>query len=314
MMAKCAFRGRHFHDAAVHYRQASHDLLRSEWRFGGMALLAAAEAYKAAELPGKARKALEECCGLDPCPKGAHKQLAELEAQNGDYLSAYENLKKEVEIDPEQEEVLGVRVALALGKLTAESFSVSENIRRFLSENANVTELIDGVLSEYWQGFRRLSEQGREEWRTGTCALYYFTSLEPRQRVRLCEDAAKHFAKTVEIELRERVFERFREEKPDLEVETSEDPLTRFLFESGHLTLGDMARSLAQCDKPQGPVYRAFEMWLKSRYQKLIQKAFLLKAINEPRKLATHEALPAESAAQVADLCRQALELIAKPA
>jgi hypothetical protein len=113
----------------------------------------------------------------------------------------------------------------------------------------------------------------------------------------------------VEIELRSRIFERFRGAVKSSQPERSErQPLKKlntYLEGRGILTLGDMSAILEDCKRPQGKTLIEFEGWLRNGKFDLNKITLLLPEINDLRKRATHPLLkPKSSQGNTLPLCR----------
>jgi hypothetical protein len=161
--------------------------------------------------------------------------------------------------------------------------------------------------------------------------MYVYPLIVPQNRDRCYENAAKNFAKVVELELKARVFERFRQDVlPKVAGNTflavgSQDPnwlknfkrflqgpplLSRTPLKGGVLNLDKMSQILhksASCVEPMG---QKFCRWIRQTNPGLLNKDRLLSDICELRGAATHERMAAESCEKVARGCRELLDVL----
>lgn len=318
MLARCCLAIGHFHDAAEHYKQ----LL--DW--SGVSLPEKVkvlvyerltESFRGANRTEEATGCLTKCAAEFPDLRGIHNRLADLYADEGKYELAYECLRREVELSPELEGELGVRIALALGAV----HTALGHVEKFLEKNPNIATVIDSMLKSYWPSFLQLSEQARSEWRNGICEMYVFPLIVPENRDRCLENAAKHFAKVVELEVKSKVFQKFRQsvlEKAgtnDLLAVSSREAawlknLAKFLVSSGKLNLEKMTQILQSCSFSTHPAARLFQSWLKQSKPTLLINSRLLSDICKPRGQATHEEMAPKSAEMMANTCRTLLDIL----
>lgn len=316
ILARSYFLTGHFHDAAIQYKC----LLRTHPSVGAYQSLALS--YRRAEEPEKAKEVLERCAATFPNEKGIHKEIAEIQKQEGNHEAAYQSLCKEVEIDPDLERELRVAIALALGKVKDDAEALSAFVNEHLKSNPPVSRLIDSLLESYWDSFGKLGDQTRDEWRTATCLLHYFPSTEPLQRQRLLEKAAQTFAKAVELELESKVFGKFRKYlhdkrlSPPVQKLSGADDLNQFakylqggteaaLFFKNMITLMDRAER-----------WQDWAKWLKENHPSLTRKdrLDLLDKIRKHRNPATHTSLPELEAEKVPFWCKDIIEAIGRQA
>jgi hypothetical protein len=118
------------------------------------------------------------------------------------------------------------------------------------------------------------------------------------ERMRL-HKAAIATATAVEIELRERVFRRYRAhvgERPALERTAREGlrehrsgKFCQFLVQDGDLTLGEMETVLKISNRAPEPIFRDFRGWLSRSQHRLTQRLDKLETFKEFRNPAVHE-------------------------
>src|SRR6266540_2305985 len=174
---------------------------------------ALAECYRLAGQYDKARSVLEECLRLFPGQPGFHRQLANLERQQGNFEKAYQSLLAETEIDPALGDDPDLSLALAFGGVLDAHHTQGLNATRaaqVLDRHPEISDLVDSLHEEYWSTYALLSDPAREKWRIATTEMNWFALLEPKQKQSLLVSAAEHFAQAVEIDLREHVFNNFR--------------------------------------------------------------------------------------------------------
>jgi tetratricopeptide (TPR) repeat protein len=323
LLAHCYYETGHLHDAAAQYERflAWKPLpILPGWKLKLYKLLSTI--YQNTGQIEAAVECLERCGAEFPEEAGIHRKLAELFADRGDYRSAYECLVKEKEVTPELEKELGVRIALALGALQG-STEPSDQASKFLESHPPIRPLLDSTLKAYWPRFIQLREQSQSEWRSGICEMYLFASMVPEDRIRRNENAVKHFAKVVELELKTRVFEEYRKQVPGQNRNPSlptpgRDPWLRtldyFLAKRGKLNLDKMIQTFQgmiqtfQGKYSSDPVAQRFHAWLQEKHRKLLLKIEVLEKIRRPRGDATHEEMTPKLAESVAQWCREVLD------
>jgi tetratricopeptide (TPR) repeat protein len=316
-LARCYLETGHLHDAAAQYeRFLRAELLSSlpQWKVEVYKRLSAI--YEKIGDTEEAIEYLARCASEFAKEPGIHRKMAEMLVDRGDYRSAYECLLKETEVTPDLEKDLGVRVALALGALQ-DSSDRSDQASKFLDSHPPIKSLIDSMLTAYWPRFAKLGSQSQSEWRSGICEMYVFAPLVPEDRCRRDENAVKHFAKVVELELRTRVFDEYRKQFPggnrDLNLPSpGRDQwlrnLDHFLAGRGQLNLEKMTNILVSLSYSRDPVAQRFQAWLQQKSRRLLMKVQVLEQICKPRGDATHKEMTSNVAESVAQWCREILD------
>ena len=271
---------------------------------------------------GEPHKAIE--C-LQKCPQryaGVHKKIAEIQAQEGDYLKAYESLRRHVEINPQTDKDLGTDIALALGEIVSHQ-DPSVYARRFLESNPETSQLTDSLLKTNWEAFDHLREEARRTWIYASITLHTSSGQGLLHLTRV-HNAAALFAEATEIQLREEVFKRFREHatskqglKELLSREMTgkrEENFYKFLLGRTFLALGDMCRVLELSANPKDEVLREFNRWLPKKLAPLVHRNSVqiqhLRDICQYRNTVRHEGKLPGDPAQIHSWCREIVDLI----
>ena len=285
---------------------------------------ALAECYRLAGQYDKARSVLEECLQLLPGQPGFHRQLAYLEAQQGDFKKAYQSLLAETEIDSTLGEDPDVSIALALGGAldARDAQGLSETLAaRLLERHPEISDLVDSLHREYWSTYALLSDTARHKWLLATTEMYSLTLREPKLKQSFLVSAAEHFAQAVEIELREHVFSNFRKAKvgssDQIEKETGGDVISKFQKicldpnQKINLTLGEMSGIIDRSRNGRDTFMREFYRWLDRSHPRLFKEIRILQQINQIRTPAAHGgSVSAEEAMKMPGKCRRLLDAL----
>ena len=138
--------------------------------------------------------------------------LAELFAQELNYEEAYKALRKAVDLKPELEQELPYKVALPLGAIAAEHLDLDRLTREAIKEHPEIEKLLDLPFPDVWSTYSKLSPEARGPWLSASFQTYYIPSIQPASAPQCRQIGAEKFAKAVEIELRQCVFEAFKKE------------------------------------------------------------------------------------------------------
>jgi len=186
----------------------------------------------------------------------AHLHLAELFAQESKYEDAFKALRKAVDLNPELEQELPYKVALPLGAIAAEHLDLDRLTLEAIKEHPEVEKLLDLLFRDVWSTYSKLSPEARGPWRLASVQTYYIPSILPASAPQCRQMGAEKFAKAVEIELRQCVFEAFKKETSgNLNVKAVAEQartdqkaglFAEFLVRKGKLTLGQMAYILRE--------------------------------------------------------------------
>jgi tetratricopeptide (TPR) repeat protein len=326
MLGRCYFSLQQFHDAAEQYEHILQMVGDSSTRARLMRMCAhesLALCLRQAGDLGNAVQILRQCICEFPDVKRLNRQLAELYADIGDYVAAYEALQREVSLEPQLEQDVSTRIAMALGPIAKDPGGTLRAVKQYLEAHPEVARLLDSLHRFHWPTFANLCEQSREEWCTGMYQLYCDSLRQAEFRPRLFEDAVKHFGKAVELEVRSRVFKKFREEvstksgtpvppQVDLQKYSWLRNLTAFVTsEDVNLNLEKMTAIIKNSKKSSLPLAASFSAWLQQTQSELIKKTYLLEYILGPLGDAKHESMSEEAAKKVALWCRQVLDALA---
>src|SRR5439155_5368357 len=156
--------------------------------------------YRQAKETERAKEILERWARESPGEKGVYLQLAELEAQGANYQGVVEYLRKETDRNPAVDTDWKVSALLALGTTQDASKSIDA------LKGMPLWQPVYSMLQQYWPPFRKLGESAQEEWACGVLFLH-LSDLPERTRLR---KAAEACARSLEIELRDRIFRRYR--------------------------------------------------------------------------------------------------------
>ncbi|MFZ1129953.1 MAG: tetratricopeptide repeat protein [Terriglobales bacterium] len=298
LLARCLFVSRQYAEAADCYQKLmDHDRYVFHRRIKGVdledsgeeeLLLSLANCYR---LEGNCSK-VEECMVqlLRIRPFGTYLKLARIQAEMGEYQEAYENLRREADINPMLEGNSWRATVLALGQVGEDQTTYNPEIARaFREAEPQAYATYVSIIEDYWPRFSTLSEPAQEAWVLGTSLKH---DLRGDQRMLDSRSilAAFQFACAVEFELQNKVFGPFRtytREVPTLQSFITSEPQQgsggkkmnqRFLDyvvkEKTVLTLGEMARVIKN---GQGATSRdllgfEFAKWLKQHHEQLSQR------------------------------------------
>jgi len=313
MLARCHYCIGHFHDAAEQYNALSQSQGQSGQPRADRRLFASLSlSYRQAGETERAKQILQRWAREFPGEKGVYLQLAELEARGADYQAVVEYLRKEMDRNPAVDTDWKLSALLALGTTQ----DTSEAIKNELKDNSDLWNPICSMLSEYWRPFSKLSEKGREKW---VFATVLATSSGLPERTRMNE-AAVACVGAVEIELRDRVFRKYKEhvsERPSL-IRAAEDGLRfprsgrlcQFLVRDGDLTLGEMATILKMRARDDEPTLRDFQSWISRTPLRLMKHLDSLEGVVSFRNPAVHENRIELNPKQIIQSCRAIIEAL----
>jgi tetratricopeptide (TPR) repeat protein len=228
-----------------------------------------------------------------------YRHLASLLAQETKHKEAYEALRKEIELRPEAEKEPGYSIALALGGIAAEHIDLDRVTRQTLEKHPELEKLLDLLFLDIWPTYGRLSDEARGIWRFASIQTYYNPVILPTLARQYRQTGAVQFAKAVEIELRQRVFEGFKSEaRGDAAIVTVAEEAKKdqnagrfaeFLVGKGKLALGEMAFILREARLGKGELFKHFGEWTRQHFPSLDEgRLEVLKKICIPRNLETH--------------------------
>src|SRR5207247_1211098 len=179
-------------------------------------------------------------------------------------------------------------------------------------------QVIDSLLKEYWPTFLILSQQTQREWIYGT---YQRNCREDSLLQIAAQHAAVSFATAVELELKSRVFDKFREielSKSGLpsSVSRTDKPEVRIIHEflnRDKISLGQMKCILKQARNSGETISKRFSDWVERNHPDIRRNLKWLESICEIRNLAAHSRIPVESANQMPSWCRTFLDALVAP-
>ena len=282
--------------------------------------LAVARSHEKANELAKAKVVLEKCLEAFPKYGPAFRRLAELFASDTDIRGASEVLARWAEAEPQLESDIWVRALLGLGGIKGEH-AVQRMLDEFFGAHPERLQWVEGAVKAHWSALDRLSEKAKSQWLYGCWILWW---RPPGYEALDHATAAEHFSRTLEIELRERVFTEFVNSRGDLaDIKADLDrPETRLNARGrpawkrllqGKATLGDM---LTELDPSRASVLLAstkFREWLKGRFPQVVS-GFVKEEtdwINRVRTASTHDGEETRARAEKAcRLCRKYVEYL----
>ncbi len=306
----------HFHDAAKQYER----LIELEPGSLESVYQSLALSYRRAGEPQRAIESLQKCQQKHP---GVHKEIAEIQAQEGRYFEAYESLWRYAEINPQADKDLGTNIALALGGIVKSHQDPSVYARKFVESNPETFQLTESLLKTNWEAFSHLKEEARQKWIYASITLHTSSGKGPLHLIRI-HDAAALFAEATEIQLREEIFKRFREHatsKRELKELLSREMTGKeegkfygFLSGRTFLALGDMCKVLELSANPKDEILRKFNHWLPKKLAPLVQRKSIqilhLREICQYRNPVRHEGKLTGDPALIHSRCREIVDLI----
>ena len=328
MLAGCYFAKGDFGNAAKNYEQV---LVDSNSKFSVIEdfkikiFQCIANSYQLAGETEKAMDALKQCASEFPAAKGIYKELAKIQVQATDHQSACESWAKESERDPGFGEDPLVSTLLALGSVGRDSEQIATRVERHLSSNPQLTEGVKSLVKAHWTSLDDLTPEAQEKWTCGSYIILRRSVDEPLHRS-LLQTAATQFGTAVELELKSRVFRKFRAFVSqsrylrslvlDGKSSPREDKLfCKFLNNQKPMTLGQMHHVLKACENSEIDIFREFKRWIQKKRPPLLNKIGVLGEICKIHNPAKHgESNSKENAEKMPDLCRDFLsELLSSP-
>ena len=321
MLAGCYFAKGDFGNAAKNYERVLED--SNPTKFGTEFIKIAtyeciAASYQLAGETEKAEDALKRCANEFPSAKGIYKELARIQAQAVDFRSAYESLTKESERDPAFGENWLVSISLALGSVGRDSEQIAT---RVLSSNPQLYEGIKSLVKAHWSSVDALTPEAQGKWICGSYMLSH--SVEERMRQLLAQEAAIPFGTAVELELKSRVFGKFRDyvsQCSDLRslVENKsswgeDERFFKFLVSQKpmKMPLGKMHRAFKDCKKSKRDILIKFNRWVQKNRPTLLKNLWVLEKICRIHNRAKHgESISKENAVNMPNLCRDFLSAL----
>lgn len=280
------------------------------------------ECLAAVERTREAIERMEEAVARCPKTKGWHRRLAELYAQEQQYIKATEHLARERELDPEDEAWKDpIRNIAATVHREFEILGLNRDRQKADYENASgsAKDAIRRTIAAHWPAFRTLREEAQQRWVNGCFWLFGDHRAQDWSQDDRFWYAVVDLAVAVECQLLTSLFEQFkREEGPRLAQATEkcrDKRLSEFILflraENYGLTLGSMLEALQMArDGAQEPITEALYRYLRSRLGKNLfsLQAEKWKMIARARNKQLHPPFAGgPSALEVFDLCREFL-------
>ena len=346
ILAKSAFLTGNYQVAAQQYLGVLEEGLwkdREDHQFLRQHLyLSAATAHEKAGDADEAKRILHDCLKELPGACGVWLRLAGLHTQppDADYKSAYEALRREVELNPKAGEDLPTSIALTLGEPTVRDGSIKEAIKEYRARNPTDLALTEALLYANWSCFRTLGQKSQSEWVEASWMLWGLAKQVPEQHRRgLYRKAAQTFGAAVESELRDRFFVPFRDhvkrdaaatklaEKGLNDNSRSRQPsrfgsthaLCNFLVKEGYLTLGPMFEAIDAARRPNAAgILKELSRYMQKQFSALLMGFQWLdwhRLNNRLYNPSKHEvgSLSVEEAEEMHSLCSRFLSRFAGP-
>jgi tetratricopeptide (TPR) repeat protein len=305
ILARCHFRLGALHDAMAEYELLLKATTDSPW------LSLKPHVYRAISTCHvqegdlkKAIKTLKTCTEEFPRETHVYLEIADLQARDTDFAGAAETVRKAVEMVPELDVDWRLSTVLALRSIldSPERMLQDKQIQKVRESHPNVWHLIERTCKAYWPTFNHLCDVARERWTLAILQGYYFAKQEEIARLVLEETAIKLFAMAVEIELRSRVFDLFKEQvSKDSKLQKSARSgiasrgeakiFSGYLVDHRHLSFGAMATIIRLSQRTEEGILAEFRTWLTRWQPKVSGLSESLNVILEDRNLATHEGL-----------------------
>ena len=319
-LARCYFAAGRFYDAAAQY-----EILLKQDLSGNWALLsshvyrALATSYVSAEETLKAIEALQIGSSKFPKETDLYLRTAELQARETEYLAVKETLRKATENLPGFDDDWRYSSLLALGDIRQLSGVMP-------SPNKEDHDTIVAFLDDYWPAFKKLSDKARQQWVNGTFHSYFLHD-QPQMAESLALNSRQEYAKALEVELAQRVFEPVREYflnnaelKRLIEEELARnaagghdrDPILfcQFVVRKKPLTFGQKSIVLRLCARSAILVFAAMREWLQNHHPRLLDQTDHLHRVVNFRNTAEHELSATKDSTTIRDVCRAVIESI----
>jgi tetratricopeptide (TPR) repeat protein len=241
--------------------------------------------------------------------------LARIQSEGGRFERVCETLREIESQSPDEPRDWLERAVLALGEVALSRSELLRSIDTKLHATPEVESTFRGLLESYWPAFGLLSGAAQERWLKGT--YYRFLPWPSLVCSSLRADSGIQFATAVELELRARVFDGFRDKVWKVQPKTArtneEDSfLWDFLERARPLTLGQMAHILRSAERAKGEsIEKRLAGWLRSTRPQLLAQLWVLELIVPLRNDAVHgTGGPDSESDRVAKHCRSLLDVI----
>ena len=331
MLAVCFFATDEFGNAAKNYERVlvdSNSNISLTESFKIEIFKCIANCYQLAGETEKAQDTLNRCAGEFPTGKGIYKELARIQVQATKPELALESWTKESERDEAFGEDPLASTLLALGPVWGNSDQIATRVEELISSNPQLSVSLKSLLKAHWSSMDDLTPGAQAKWICGSCMILNPT-VDKIQQAHLAQAAAAQFGMAVELELKSRVFGKFRDYvyqcsglRSLVENKRSwakDERFFKFLVshEPMKLPLGQMHHAFRDCKKSNRDVLREFNRWVQQNRPTLLnyQNLRVLGDICNIHNPAKHgEGISEENARKVPHLCRKFLsELLSRP-
>ncbi len=323
MLAGCYSALGELHTAAKHYEQLLIETQLPDFADKVRPAIhrSTAISYTRAEEFKKAIDRYERLLVEVPEEKGVYLRIAELYAKQDNIEAASKALRKEFDQDTSADNDWRLSTILKFGEVLTDANAQDDKLKEFFRSNPERTQFAELLLREYWPSFGNLTELTRQEWCIGT-TLLHSRWKEPSFSHVYLRKAAGAFATAVEVELKSRIFARFREKFQStkdavtlLERRPAKDELKvlyRYLRRDDRITLGQMCDVMFLCRKPQEEILKWFSAMLQEMGISVDKLLKLLPRVVRFRNPAIHPGLSAteDEWLGASKLCRDLLEAL----
>lgn len=302
ILARCHFRVGALHSAMAEYELLLNATSEPPWMATKVHVYRAIATCHVQE--GDLKKAiitLQACTDEFPRETKIYLETANLQSQNADYFGVAETLRKAAETVPDIDTDWRLSTVLALrGMMDGPGQKFQDGqIQKLRESHPGVWHLIDRTCTAHWPVFTQLCIPVREAWTVAIFLAYYVVTQEEIARVVWEETAITKFALAVEIELRSRVFDFFREEvlnNPKLKKAAQVGATSRgeakifskYLTAERPLTLGQMETIIGFSNQAEKGILSDFGAWLVRMQPQVANIDKNLSIIVDPRNLASH--------------------------
>jgi tetratricopeptide (TPR) repeat protein len=261
---------------------------------------------------------------------GLYWWCAKWYSEEGKYTEAAECLGREYEAsshvagqfwDSDPIDNWAISGVKGIGEVLRENSDLSKLSATFRERNPQLYETVAKMLQDYWPQIEYLQTESRDHWIAAEAKLKCPPSYAEMRPYDLTQ-SAQLFAKVTEMELRERVFVRFRSflgESPE-RMSTArkeldgdkKNPFLQFLIREKPITFGQMTWVMEDASSSSSGTGKLFGEWI--RIEGVGKAVPFLGQINRSRNPLTHTYTKAseQEVLQIARLCREALSFIVR--
>ncbi len=325
MLAGCYFAKGDYGNAAKNYERVLEDRNSRifDTEFSRIEIFKCiANSYQLEGETEKAKDTLKRCLDEYPTAKGIYKELAKLQAQSTHFREACESLTKECERDPTFGEDWLVSTLLALGSVGRDSEQIATRVERHLSLNPQLYENLQSLVNTHWPSLDNLTPDAQRTWMYGSY-LFLVPQVDVTMRQSHANAVAFHFGTAVELELKSRVFGKFRDYVSrssgvhslvgNKDSWGKDRPFCQFLVSQRPMTLGQMYHVLKNCGNSERNTLRKFKDWVQENQPPILDDNNVgeLRKIRDIHNGVKHEpSISIQNAESMPHLCRKFLSAL----